>query len=88
MRNWAAEKEPAVDLERETEKFVDHFTGTGDVKSDWGATWRNWIRRAAENGPRIHVPAQRPLRAVGSTTDQRVEAGLALARQYAEEDQT
>lgn len=46
---------PHVDLEREHRKFTDYFRGVvGEKgrKKDWNATWRNWIRRAAENAPR------------------------------------
>jgi hypothetical protein len=38
---------------RETEKFRDYWTaesGARARKADWGAAWRNWIRRAAEQG--------------------------------------
>lgn len=49
MLAWAAEKAPAVNLDRETEGFSDHFKGTGEPKADWPATWRNWMRRAQDN---------------------------------------
>ena len=29
-------------------RFLDHFRGTGVTHADWGATWRNWQRRASE----------------------------------------
>lgn len=32
----------------ETEKFLDHFRAKGERKTDWLATWRNWMRRAGE----------------------------------------
>jgi hypothetical protein len=35
----------------EADKFRDYWCarpGTGGVKLDWAATWRNWVRRAAE----------------------------------------
>jgi hypothetical protein len=47
---------PHVDLLRETLKFRDHTFGT--ARSDWLATWRNWIRKAAEMLP--GKPAARP----------------------------
>jgi hypothetical protein len=25
--------------------FVDHWTGKGEPRADWSATWRNWLRR-------------------------------------------
>ncbi len=49
MLAWAAEKAPAVNLDRETERFSDHFKGTGEPKADWPATWRNWMRRAQDD---------------------------------------
>lgn len=46
---------PYVDQRREHRKFVDYWIsqpGQRGVKLDWNATWRNWIRRAAENANR------------------------------------
>jgi hypothetical protein len=43
---------PGVDLKAEFEKFVDHWNSTPGAKgrkSDWDATFRNWIRRSAES---------------------------------------
>lgn len=51
MRAWAHSKTPAVDVDRETEKFLDYWRGLGGqrgTKTDWPATWRNWMRRASE----------------------------------------
>lgn len=48
---WAATEEPTVDAKREAAKFCDYWRGIGGAKGrkkDWPATWRNWIRRAAE----------------------------------------
>lgn len=44
-------KFPSVDLCAEYECFCDYWhakAGSNAVKVDWDATWRNWIRRAAE----------------------------------------
>lgn len=48
MRRWATESVPAVDVNRSTEMFVNHFrakTGRDATKADWPATWRNWLLR-------------------------------------------
>jgi hypothetical protein len=37
---------PALDVDRETAKFRDHTFAT--ARSDWPATWRNWMRTAGE----------------------------------------
>lgn len=38
---------PGVDLEAETRVFRDYTFAT--AKTDWDATWRNWVRKAAKN---------------------------------------
>ena len=43
---------PGIDLLREHSRFVDYWTGLSGqkaVKVDWDATWRNWMRRAADD---------------------------------------
>ena len=32
----------------EKEKFTDHYKANGDVKADWDACFRNWIRRSIQ----------------------------------------
>ena len=46
---------PELDVERELEKFRDHFIATGKTYKNWTAAYRNWLRRAAE------YAAQRPI---------------------------
>jgi hypothetical protein len=49
MSAWAvSEGLPAERVLPETEKFLDHFRGSGVTKKDWHATWRNWVRKAIE----------------------------------------
>jgi hypothetical protein len=50
---------PHVDLKAEHAKFIDYWQGKAGAaarKADWSATWRNWIRRAAEDA-RPRLPA-------------------------------
>lgn len=42
---WARSARPDVDLKDATDQFIDYWIGTAKPKSDWQATWRNWIRR-------------------------------------------
>jgi len=37
-----------IDINRETEKFVDHWKSNGSTKKDWVAAWRNWMRNAED----------------------------------------
>lgn len=49
MVAWAREKFPSADVALETEKFIDYWVGKAGrdgVKTDWVATWRNWIRNS------------------------------------------
>lgn len=63
MRDWAKANTPHVDVDAELPKFIDYWTaksGRDATKLDWPATWRNWMRNAAERtgtrGPaKIHA---------------------------------
>lgn len=60
-------KFPHVNTELETEKFKDYWhakAGKDATKLDWQATWRNWIRNAAErttNQPNNQLKSRRQL---------------------------
>jgi uncharacterized protein YdaU (DUF1376 family) len=53
---WKPEPEPSLTLpddfdpDGEYAKFRDYWTGNGQTKADWQATWRNWVRRCLESG--------------------------------------
>lgn len=83
MAAWGRANAPTVAAKYETEKFIDYWrakAGKDATKLDWVATWKNWIRNAAERaGP---PPVHRQ-----STTDQRVADALAIgARLQAQAD--
>lgn len=40
-----------LDARRQLPMFVDHWTGKGEARADWSATWRNWLRRSRQYGP-------------------------------------
>lgn len=50
LRTWAAANASGVDIEAQTAAFRDYEFRNG--KTDWAATWRNWMRKAK--------PAARP----------------------------
>jgi len=89
MRAWFLEEQlPAViDGKREHEKFMDYFRAAPGLKGqkiDWPATWRNWMRTAAERAGRR--PGNAPTSgAPYSKTNDRVMQGLALATKYEEQ---
>lgn len=45
MRQWARAEFPGVAVDFETETFRDYTFAK--ARSDWAATWRNWIRKAS-----------------------------------------
>jgi hypothetical protein len=62
LLDWARSEASQVDPRRETAKFRDYWQaqpGQRAVKRDWDATWRNWMRKAAEAGS---SPIRRPAR--------------------------
>lgn len=59
MRTWADEHgiTPTLDLTFETERFADYWrsaAGAKGRKTDWTATWRNWMRTAFERAQRYN----------------------------------
>lgn len=49
MREWAVVKKGyVIDLEVETEKFINYWLGKGKAMVDWEATWRSWIIKAVD----------------------------------------
>ena len=62
MRIYGAQKRPDVDLELETEKFVNYWRakpGKDGRKLDWIATWRNWILSARSSNGTNRQPSER-----------------------------
>jgi hypothetical protein len=55
---------PSPSKSLEASKMLDHFRAAGEAKADWGATWRNWERRAPQFAkPGEMQPSQSPSRA-------------------------
>jgi hypothetical protein len=95
MRAWfVGEGLPGViDGKIEHEKFMDYWRacpGAKGRKLDWAATWRNWMRTAAERAPRRPGTALAPTsgapRYYPSTTDAKVAQTLAMGAMFEEED--
>lgn len=52
MAAWATENVPEIDYATETMRFRDYWksaAGAKARKTDWEATWRNWMRRTADD---------------------------------------
>src|SRR5215203_5400110 len=87
--NRIIEEFPGVTQEhmvREHRKFCDYWYGVGGqrgVKLDWQATWRNWIRKAAEQGS---IGGGTRVSMVDGRVDEALERGLRLAALAREEE--
>lgn len=59
MKDWAVDRGYTAEwCVAQTERFVNYWTakpGKDGTKSDWRATWRNWILKAADD-----LPANKP----------------------------
>lgn len=70
-REWTLRRLSQPDAAVELEKFHNYWlakTGKDATKLDWDRTWRNWVLNSRASPPNGR-----------STTDQRVQDGLALA---------
>lgn len=74
MRSWAAKEAPGIDVDRETAKMRDHTFAK--ARSDWPATWRNWLREAHDRlQGRLPAAKQQP---TGRHTDSAEETARML----------
>jgi hypothetical protein len=48
MRKWAAERFPGCDVDRETEKFINHAVANDRRCVVWKRAWQNWFLNAPE----------------------------------------
>ncbi|MER6830906.1 hypothetical protein ABT352_33270 [Streptosporangium sp. NPDC000563] len=51
MRAWAKSKGIAVNLDDETEQFLDFHRAKGSKFKDWLAAWRTWMRNTVKFAP-------------------------------------
>lgn len=65
LKKWAAQACPGMDIDYHTQEFVDHWLGNGQMKANWNATWRNWMRRSFSGlfGPPKMLPVDRNIAA-------------------------
>jgi hypothetical protein len=60
---WAQANHPEIDLADATARFTDYWRSQPAqraVKTDWPATWRNWIRTSAERGQSLRRHSSPP----------------------------
>jgi hypothetical protein len=46
MREWFADKKSGLNIETETQAFLDHSKANGKIFKDWIAAWRTWMTNA------------------------------------------
>lgn len=57
MREWAKKTGVTVDLDAETEQFLDRHRSKGSVFKDWTAAWRTWMRNSIKFANERNPPA-------------------------------
>jgi hypothetical protein len=53
-KQWARSQRSDIDVDMEAESFTDYWSskaGKDAARTDWQATWRNWVRRS--NAPKF-----------------------------------
>jgi hypothetical protein len=51
---WAAQHGyDALDLDYQTERFVNYFLGHNAAWTNWQRAWMNWVLRAAHDNPKV-----------------------------------
>lgn len=83
LRAWAIAKRPDLDPDHEAAMFADYWhakPGKDGRKSDWPATWRNWIRKAKP--ARNHDATPVRLSAADRVRAHAIEGELADQRAY------
>lgn len=62
LLKWAQENHPRVNGPLELECFIDYWTSRGSdaTRTNWVATWRNWVRNTEKRLPatRVSTPKQ------------------------------
>jgi hypothetical protein len=55
-------KHPHLNPHAVFEEFKDYYLSKGEVKADWGATWRNWLRKEGtfKNSSTTAKPSSKP----------------------------
>ncbi|RPH38334.1 hypothetical protein EHM92_00185 [bacterium] len=61
LKEWASRKVPGLNVEDETENFLDHHRAKGNSFADWDAAWRSWMKKAVKfaqgnNGTKSYKP--------------------------------
>lgn len=48
LLEWAKTATPKVDIQYQTQRFVNYWLGTGKRMKNWDATWRNWMLKVSK----------------------------------------
>ena len=73
-KSWAEQRRPDLNITDEAEKFADYWRGKAGkeaFRTDWAATWRNWIRNAytqRKTAPTSRTPLHQPAPTSAQTT--------------------
>lgn len=67
MRDWADENAPGVDVDHQTQRFLNRNRAEGKTYKDWLAAWRNWIT-SPYSQPTARAPAVRAIPTNGKPT--------------------
>ncbi|QVJ03032.1 hypothetical protein KGD82_13440 [Nocardiopsis eucommiae] len=67
MRAWAKERVPNVDIDFETEQFLDTHAAKGNKFLDWNRAWHTWMRNSRKFSEERQQGRRGNLRVVGGS---------------------
>jgi hypothetical protein len=77
LRDWAAAKGVAVDLEESTEEFLDWHRARGNTFSNWEAARRTWLKNTKKfNAANRGQSRVSPIRQQGMLVDPDAPFGM------------
>jgi hypothetical protein len=79
MRQWATANAPGVDVDLQTERFLNRNRAEGKTYKDWTAAWKNWVT-SPYSQPTARAPAVRATHTNGFQSDDAFAKNLAHLR--------
>lgn len=84
MLDWINQKGYAINVQQETENFIDHHIAKGSSMVNWVAAWRTWMRNSAKWDKPAH---ERVKEAEAVLSRQKIETDKEYTRKLLEESQ-
>lgn len=84
LKEWATKHGYDLDLDHETQQFLDHHRAKGSVFTEWQSAWRTWMRNSDKwaKERKAKAPQQRQSQSNGMVTRTRKDVAMGDVRAY------